>query len=355
MGVCAICGREAPTISKTLGLCCACLLNESEASKQRVAAVHGETRVSFNLPPAPCRSDGGITCTLCSNACTLLEGERGFCGLRIVRDGRLVHLAGTPRRGLVTWHRDPLPTNCVADWVCEGKNHQGSHNLAVYYESCTANCLYCQNWHYRKMTPEKRKGVSAKELASAATDQTFCVCFFGGDPTSQMPHALAAARSFARRGIRVCWDTNGTMHPKLLEHALELSLETGGCIKFDLKASDDALHTALTGISKQRTLENFVMAVRRSADRPDPPLVIASTLLVPGYVEAQQVGKIARFIASLDTTIPYTLLGFAPQFYMSDLPYTSVEHAAEAESAARAAGLQRVRIGNRNLIGWQQG
>jgi len=41
---------------------------------------------------------------------------------------------------------------------------------------------------------------------------------------------------------------------------------------------------------------------------------------VPGYVDAEEVGLIARFIAEVDPRIPYTLLAFAPHFYMQDLP-----------------------------------
>jgi pyruvate formate lyase activating enzyme len=78
--------------------------------------------------------------------------------------------------------------------------------------------------------------------------------------------------------------------------------------------------------------------------------VIASTLLVPGYMDAEEVGEIARFIASFDPDIPYALLGFHPHFYIHDLPRTSVRHAEEAEAAARAAGLTNVRIGNRHLL-----
>ena len=65
----------------------------------------------------------------------------------------------------------------------------------------------------------------------------------------------------------------------------------------------------------------------------------------------QQVGKIARFIASIDARIPYALLAFAPNFYMADLPCTTPSHAREAEGAARAAGLENVRLGNRHLLG----
>jgi pyruvate formate lyase activating enzyme len=154
----------------------------------------------------------------------------------------------------------------------------------------------------------------------------------------------------AKKGVSICWETAGTANPKLLERAVDLSMATGGCIKFDLKAHDEVLHLALTGASNQRTLENFTRAARHFAERPDPPLVIASSLLVPGYVDPPEVGRIARFIASINPNIPYALLGFAPHFYMQDLPRTSVGHAQAAEAAARAAGLTNVRIGNRHLL-----
>lgn len=194
--------------------------------------------------------------------------------------------------------------------------------------------------------------MPAAELAAAANAHTFCICYFGGDPASQMPHALASSKLLARRGVRVCWETNGTMYPKLLDAAVQYSLDSGGCIKFDLKAYDEGLHIALTGISNQRTLENFARAACRFDERAELPLVIASTLLVPGYVDAEQVSKIALFIAAINPRIPYALLAFVPSFYMPDLPCTSAQHALQSEAAARAAGLVNVRVGNRHLLGW---
>jgi pyruvate formate lyase activating enzyme len=215
------------------------------------------------------------------------------------------------------------------------------------------DCLYCQNWHYRETSPTLGETHSAQALADAANARTFCVCFFGGDPASQMAHALSASRRLARREVRICWESNGSMHPRLLDAALQLSLETGGCVKFDLKAYDEGLHVALTGVSNRRTLDNFARAARRYAERPNPPPVVASTLLVPGYVGADQVSQIARFVAALDPRIPYALLAFAPQCAMPDLPCTPLRQAEEAEAAARAAGLLNVRLGNRHLLGWE--
>ncbi len=347
---CRLCGRHDPLISGALELCLGCIRRRPREALSIAETVHAGVRRLFDLPEAPPRTLSGRRCAICARECMIGERQRGYCGLRTVRGGKLVHLGGVPDRGILDWYRDPLPTNCVADWVCAGSRQRGFHNLAVFYESCTLDCLFCQNWRFRKTKPCGASAVSAEKLANSANERTYCVCFFGGDPASQMPHALAAARLFAKRGKAVCWETAGTSHPKLLDQAVQLALETGGCIKFDLKAYDEILHRVLTGESNQRTLENFSRVARRAAERPEPPLVVASTLLVPGYIDAGEVQRIARFIAGIHPDIPYALLGFAPHFYMTDLPRTSLRHAEEAEAAARSAGLRNVRIGNRHLL-----
>ncbi len=347
---CKLCGARSRLIAAQLGVCLDCIRRRPQDALEISTAAHAAARRLFDLAERPPRTEGGRRCGLCVQDCVIGEGERGYCGLREVRGGKLRHLAGIPGRGLLHWYRDPLPTNCVADPVCAGHAQRGKHNLAVFYAACTVDCLFCQNYHFRETDPLRSAKLSGAELAAAANPRTYCVCYFGGDPAAQMAHALAASRILAERDVVVCWETNGTAHPRLMARALDLSLATGGCVKFDLKAYDDNLHRALTGASNGRTLENFAQAAARFDERPDPPLVVASTLLVPGYVDGEEVGRIARFISALNPAIPYALLGFAPQFLFPDLPRTSVRHAEEAETAARAAGLHTVRVGNRHLL-----
>jgi pyruvate formate lyase activating enzyme len=140
------------------------------------------------------------------------------------------------------------------------------------------------------------------------------------------------------------------MNPKLLDDMISLSLESGGCVKFDLKAMDANLHLALCGVGNAQTLENFAAAARRIPERPQPPLLIASTLLIPGYIDSREVKAIASFIAALDPNIPYALLGFHGDFLMTDLPPTSWTQAENCLEAAKAAGLKRVRIGNTHIL-----
>ena len=351
MPICENCGAEIPVMAAALPFCADCLEAASESVCARIQQAHARARVPFGLPEQPPQADGGIVCGFCAHDCRMGEGEIGYCGLREDRDGKLHHFAGTARAGLLQYYFDPLPTNCVADWVCEGSKQRGSHNLAVFYGGCTFNCLNCQNWHHRDLVSSRGPLISAEELADAAGESTFCICFFGGDPSCQMPHSLATARRLAERGVRVCWETNGSMNPRFLRSALKLSLATGGIIKFDLKARSKGVHRALTGSSNRRTLENFALAAEMLLEREDPPLIVASTLLVPGYVSAAEVGRIASLIVGFSPDIPYALLAFHPQFLLTDLPQTSRRHGEEALAAARAAGLRSVRLGNIHLLG----
>lgn len=348
---CPVCGRRFRTLSLRLRYCPDCIRKGDRRIRSDIEEVHVESRRLFNFPPTPQRDISGIECRICANGCRIGEGEKGYCGLRKNEEGKIVHLGGMPDFGVLEWYYDPLPTNCVADWVCEGSKDIGKKNLAVFYNGCSFNCLFCQNWHYRERV-NSPYGMSAGELADLVDDRTGCICYFGGDPTPQIFHSLSVSRIVIERhpGVRICWETNGSMNKKALDEARELAFQSNGCIKFDLKAWDENLHIALCGVSNKRTFENFRYLASISNRRDGPPLLVASTLLVPTYIDAVEVGRIASFIASLDPYIPYSLLAFYPHFYMNDLPTTSRDQAEECLEAAKKAGLKMVKIGNPHLL-----
>jgi pyruvate formate lyase activating enzyme len=316
------------------------------------------------LPEDPPRAADGISCGLCVHKCRIPEKGTGFCGLRRVQNGKI--RGGRPHEGNLYYYYDPLPTNCVADFVCpagtgcgypkyavsSGPEH-GYRNLAVFYHACAFNCLYCQNYHFKTQTFANKK-IPAKKLAQAVDKRTSCICYFGGDPTPQILHAVKtskiAVKDSGNRILRICWETNGAMQEPFLTMMADLSLKSGGCIKFDLKAWDKGIHQALCGVTNTKTLDNFRILAGWTEQRPQPPLLIAATLLVPGYVDEPEVAKIAGFISSLNPEIPYSLLAFYPQFYLNDLPTTSRSHALSCKETAERAGLRNVHVGNVHLL-----
>lgn len=342
MARCKVCNRSSVLISSSPGVCISCIRNDFKRALPFIESVHKKTRLDFDLHQEPPRDPGGSRCPLCINQCVIGLGKVGFCGLQKNVNAKEANLS---------FYYDNLPTNCVASWVCPGATEYGYKNLSVFYNGCSFNCLFCQNWHYRDAlkTPNM---VSAEELASAVDNRTSCICYFGGDPTCQLPHAIKTSRlAIKKKPVRICWETNGSMSKVFLKRMAELSLESGGCIKFDLKTFSKELNIALCGVSNEWTLENFSLLAGMTRKREKPPFLIASTLLVPGYVDKYEVEQIARFIARLNPDIPYSLLGFYPCFYMHDLPTTSRSHAEECLEATRSCGLTNVRIGNIHLLG----
>jgi pyruvate formate lyase activating enzyme len=364
MAQCTICERSSGNISGTLGVCSACIRRQPREALEITTRVHRKIRDEFGLPHIPPDDPEGVSCNICVNHCRMTENEMGYCGLRRNHNGRLV--GASPSAGKLSWYHDPLPTNCVADWVCPGgtgagypkyANRRGAEtgfkNLAVFFQACSFNCLFCQNWHFRNETFTAPLHT-LEELVADVDERTSCICYFGGDPSPQMPFSLKAAKQARKKAtgriLRICWETNGSVNPVQLEQMLDIAIESGGCVKFDLKAWDPSLHVALTGVSNLRTLDNFTRAAEKISRRPFPPLLIANTLLVPGYIDREEVAAIAGFIADLNPDIPYSLLAFHPQFLMSDMPVTSKTLANQCLQAARDSGLNNVRLGNVHLL-----
>jgi len=327
---------------------------------------HKESRRS--PPTLPPQNPKGITCHECGNLCKIKEGDYGFCRLRQVKNAMIHSRIDTSQEAVGIFYSDPLPTNCVADWVCPGGTgagypkyaysagpEYGYNNLAIFFGACSFDCLYCQNSSYRKMAFKGEPIFTIKKITESLDDKTACICFFGGDPSPQMSFALLTAQRALeeKRGeiLRICWETNGNVHPRYLDNMAKTSLYSGGMIKFDLKAWDEKLHKILTGVSNRQTLKNFKYICKSYFDkRYKPPLLVASTLLVPGYIEKEEVRSIANFLVKLNPNIPYTLLAFYPQHMMRDLPLLTWEEAEECLEAAQESGLKRVRLGNTHLL-----
>lgn len=337
-GKCEICDRKSILISSFLGVCRDCILNEFDKALPIIKDSHRKARSYFSLF-YPANSEKPY-CNLCIHKCSL-NSQKSFCGL--IEDKK--RWAGTSKRGLLEWYYDPLPTNCVASFICPEREHYGYKNLAVFYASCNFNCLFCQNWHYHDYLKRKGPIYSVEELINKIDSRTSCICFFGGDPTPQIAHALALAKRVKNR-VKICWETNGSMNSDILKEMFYISLESGGIIKFDLKAFDERVHIALTGVSNKKTLENFKWAGNESKKFRDKIILVASTLLVPGYINEEEIEKIADFIAEINPNIPYSLLGFSPNFFFDNLPTTSKEHAERSFKIAKNKGLKYVNIGN---------
>jgi pyruvate formate lyase activating enzyme len=329
---CKVCGNE--TYTKAIPVCPRCA--KRDESLEYVKLLHsGIEKIGKKTK---------IKCGLCLNKCGLEEGDAGLCGLRSVKNGKIFSLTSS-EKAILHAYEDPLPTNCCNAWFCIASRLSGT-NLAVFYYGCSFDCLYCQNWQHKKL--ELGEVVTLSEMVERAMkERVRCICHFGGSPEPQLPFAIKfSSEVLERRETIVCWEWNGSARTKLALRAAELSHESKGTVKFDLKAWNNNLHRALTGRSNEQTLRNFEKLFNQY-----PSVLSATTLLVPHYVDEEEVEGIAAFIASLDNSIPYSLLIFHPDYKLADMSVTPKEQVLRCYKAAKKH-LKNVNIGNLHLLGW---
>jgi pyruvate formate lyase activating enzyme len=291
----------------------------------------------------------------------------GYCGLRRNMGGRLVSFVST-ENALLHAYLDPQVTNCCAAWFCPAGTgtgypkyacrdgpERGYYNLALFFYGCNFNCLFCQNISHKQLDLAEETSADRLVNRTLKNDHVSCWCFFGGSPEPQLPFAINASRKMLDalpwgRVLRICFEWNGCGNPHLVERAGEIALNSGGNLKFDLKCFNPTLSLALSDVENSSAYANFEMVYGKFYDkRPDLPVLTATTLMVPGYTDAAEVDRIAGFIASIDESIPYSLLVFSPHFMMNDLPVTPVKQVRDCYTTAKEH-LKNVNLGNLNLL-----
>lgn len=363
--VCPKCGER--TAASAIGFCGDCIRKYGSEVIAKSQESHYSTRRYYSLPESPPSTKKGIPCNICAHNCVLGLGEKEYCGLRWNENGRLVSLS-TTESGLYYAYTDPHVTNCCAAWFCPAGTglgypryaycigpEYGYENLAIFFYGCNFDCLFCQNYTHKEIHTAPSGTVQDLVKQTLVNKKISCWCFFGGSPEPQLPFAISASRRVLEalqknRIPRICFEGNGCGNPLLVMRAAELSYQTGGCIKFDLKSWDENLSYALSGVSNKVAYENFRRIAESYPRRSDhPPVLTATTLLVPGYVDKTEVESIAKFIGQIDKGIPYSLLVFSPDFMMRDLPITPVKQVKDCLAAAQKY-LSNVNVGNTGLL-----
>lgn len=365
---CQICGEKPRIIASSLGICPECVKKHPEEAVERSRLAHKKNREIWRLPSFVPDNEKGYQCHLCSNECYIGFGEKGYCGIRENSNGHLQPVAGKNTAFLHTY-LDPIPTNCCSTYFCPAGTsagfprfsnvtgpEYGYFNFACFLYGCNFSCLGCQNDQHRALMSAER--YSFEKFVSKIRDNSkiSCICWFGGSPEPQLPWAIRASKraveAAPERILRVCWEWNGAGNPKIVQNAVALSLKTGGNAKFDLKYFSSVLSQVFSGVSNRQSFINFESCYNKFYhERKVDPVLTATTLLVPAYVDKEEVHKIAQFIAELDKSIPYSLLVFHPDSFLMDLPVTPLKQVKECFEAAKNH-LDNVHIGNKHLIGW---
>ena len=269
-----------------------------------------------------------LRCLWCANP-ELVNGgtqilyHREYC----VRCGACAALSrGTIRIG---------PEGCTID-------RKRCDNLA----ECTAACNY-EAWE------TTGRGVFPPDLAhNLLRDKVFFdqsgggVTFSGGEPALQAEFVAETAAIMKKAGVHVALDTAGAVAWEVLEN----TAKQADMILYDIKAFDEGLHRACTGISNSLILENAERLARKGRK------FRVRLVLVPGYNDGGDMTRRLDFVKSLGNAVAqtdilplhrlgagkYRALGIPDP--LEGIPECPAETAASAAREAERMGL-RVSVG----------
>jgi len=166
------------------------------------------------------------------------------------------------------------------------------------------------------------------------------ISFTGGDLACQPEFYVEATKEIKSLGedLWVLFETNGY---GLTAENLDLLRGSGmDAFWLDIKAYDDEVHLRLTGASNKRILELPAEILERKF------FLEVSSLYIPGWVETDQITKIAELLAQVDREIPYAIVAFFPEHEMTNVRSPNLQQMVEAFQGSRDAGLKKVRLGN---------
>ena len=266
--------------------------------------------------------------------------------------------------------------------------------LSIYQSGCNFSCRKCHSWYFSKVkdgrwfTPNDilKEALrydnlvtlrQPREMATSwhAHDSCRCCgsCVVNGQRASSCPGVLPPASillspqgfgparnivAFTGGDVLCCpewygdctslikkntdlWvliETNGYgLTPRNLDH-----LQDSGVDAFwlDIKAFDPEKHLWLTGCSNEHILKLPEILRKRHF------VLEVLSLFIPGVVEADDLEKIARLLYTADSSIPFTILAFFPEYRMKDHRPPTVQEMVAAYKRVKSTGLKHIRLGN---------
>ncbi|HDS46298.1 MAG TPA: radical SAM protein [Methanomicrobia archaeon] len=189
-------------------------------------------------------------------------------------------------------------------------------SYSVTLLGCNFRCLYCNayrlsqypdtNWFYRGyIDPEELAREAIEKLQGAGIEK---LGFTGGEPTIHLPYIEAVVRAAKKRmpHLQVGLTTNGFATEASMKRIVDLC----SYITLEINAYRNDTHLALSGAPVEPVLRNAAFLIKHR-----DKLRALKTVVVP-RINDTEIEEIAQFIAAIDPSVPYHLIGFRPSFML---------------------------------------
>jgi pyruvate formate lyase activating enzyme len=304
--------------------------------KKRLASLK-ETLHRLSAPAAEAlierKPDGAIQCFACGHRCVIKPGRDGVCRVRFNDNGTLL-----------------VPHGYVGALACDPIEKKpffhvlpGSDALTFGMLGCDYHCSYCQNWVTSQMLRDPNAVAPARlctpgQLVDLAMQHGAPVVASSyNEPLITSEWAVDVFKEARGRGLRCAYISNGNGTPQVLDFIRPYV----DAYKVDLKTFDDKHYRELGGV-----MQNVTETIRNLKQRGFWVEIV--TLVVPGFSDdADDLKRMADFLASVDPLMPWHMTAFHPDYKMTDgYRRTTVDDLMRIVGYGQAAGLKYLYPGN---------
>ncbi|MBL7017136.1 MAG: AmmeMemoRadiSam system radical SAM enzyme [Kiritimatiellales bacterium] len=275
--------------------------------------------------------NGLIECTLCPRHCRIAEGKRGACFVRRRIGDELIAETYGRVCGLAV---DPIEKKPLYHFL------PGTDVLSFGTVGCNLTCGFCQNAHLSRAASIEGTRITPEQIAETALKYNCeSVAFTYNEPTVFFEYAIDTAKACHERGLQTVAVTNGWIEP---EPRKEFYAHIDAA-NVDLKAFTDTFYKTLCGATLQPVLDTLLY-IRKETDVH----LEVTTLLIPGHNDSPaEIDAMTKWaVANLGPDVPWHFSAYRPTPEWREAPPTPLDTLLQAQSIAKANGLQRIHLGN---------
>ncbi len=275
-----------------------------------------------------------VSCFLCSHRCRISDGKFGICNVRENKGGVLyTHAYGE----LIAQHIDPIEKKPLYHFF------PGSKSFSIAAIGCNFQCGFCQNWQISQVKEAGSLGLQSQEVKPEdvvkQTKQTGSksISYTYTEPTIFFEYAYEISQLAKKEGLFNVFVTNGYMTREMTQMIYPYL----DAANIDLKSFSEDYYKKICKGKLAPVLKSIEMMKKLNI------WIEVTTLVVPGQNDSEEeLGKIAHYLAGLDTSIPWHISRFYPQYKMEDSKSTPSEELNQAYAIGKEAGLRYVYLGN---------
>ncbi|GAB6078639.1 AmmeMemoRadiSam system radical SAM enzyme [Hydrogenobaculum acidophilum] len=280
--------------------------------------------------------DGKVICELCPDYCKLKEGQVGVCGVRLNQNGKLM---SATYGSLVSIALDPVEKKPLFHFL------PGHKTLTIATPGCNLHCLGCQNYEISQVKIEESNKsffentfVPPKDIVDKALETASkSISYSYSDPIIFYEYMLDIARLAKEKGLKNIMVTAGYITE---EPALEL-MDVIDAFSIDLKFFSEKAYAKYSKGKLEPILSFIKLCLKHEK------WIELTTLLVPKYLDEEQIRLIAKFISKeLGPHIPWHISRFFPYYKAMDLYPTPEPMIERAYEIGKEEGLYYVYTGN---------